>query len=120
MDNQVDNATGTVKLRAIFPNGDGALFPQAFVNARLLVRRVTGVVILPQAAIQTGAAGDFVYLLKPDSRVAAQPVKIGVVEGGQVEVLQGIRQGDRVVTDGVDRLRDGAKVNAAANSATPR
>jgi multidrug efflux system membrane fusion protein len=119
-DNQVDNTTGTVKLRAMFPNGDGALFPQAFVNARLLVRRVTGVTILPQAAIQTGAAGDFVYLLNPDSRVTAQPVKIGVVDGDKVEIVQGLRQGDRVVTDGVDRLRDGAKVNAAANSATPR
>ena len=118
MDNQVDSTTGTVKLRAVFPNADSTLFPQAFVNARLLVRTVRGVVVAPQAAIQTGVPGEFVYLLKPDGRVAAQPVKTGAVSGDRVEVTQGLQAGDRIVTDGVDRLRDGARVNVIATSAS--
>ena len=109
-DNQIDATTGTVKLRAMFDNADDALFPQQFVNARLLVQTLRGVVTAPSAAIQHGAPGDFVYLVKPDDTVAIQVVKTGVAQGGVVEVKDGLKPGDTVVVDGLDRLKDGAKV----------
>ena len=113
IDNQIDNTTGTIKLRAMFPNTDNALFPQQFVNARLLVRTVRGAVAAPQAAVQHGAPGDFVYLVQPDDTVHVQAVKIGVTDGGKVEVTDGLKVGDKVVTDGLDRLKDGAKITEA-------
>ena len=113
-DNQIDSSTGTVKLRAMFPNTDNALFPQAFVNARLLVQTLKGVTVAPQAAIQTGAPGEFVYLVKPDDTVAVQVVKTGMSQGDKIEVTDGLKPGDKVVTDGLDRLRDGAKISIAA------
>ena len=113
-DNQIDNTTGTVKLRALFPNTDNALFPQEFVNAHLLLQTLKGVVVAPQAAVQHGAPGDFVYLVKPDSTVAIQTVKLGVSEGTRVQIVDGLKVGDRVVTDGLDRLRNGAKIKVAA------
>ncbi len=116
-DNQIDNTTGTVKLRALFPNTDYALFPQQFVNARLRVRTITGAIVAPAAAIQHGAPGDFVYLVKPDNTVGIQVVKLGVTEGDHVQILEGLRVGDKVVTDGLDRLRDGAKVSVVTPGA---
>ena len=113
-DNQIDNTTGTIKLRAMFPNTDNALFPQQFVNARLLVRTVKGAVVAPQAAVQHGAPGDFVYLVKPDNTVSIQVVKLGVTDGGKVEITDGLKAGDKVVTDGLDRLKDGARIMVAA------
>ena len=113
-DNQIDPTTGTVRLRAMFPNADNALFPQQFVNAHLQVRALRGVVVAPQASIQHGAPGDFVYLAKPDNTVAIQVVKTGVAQGGRVQVLDGLQPGDKVVTDGLDRLRDGARISVAA------
>ncbi len=112
-DNQIDNTTGTVKLRAMFPNTDSALFPQQFVNARLLVQTLRGVVVAPQAAIQTGAPGEFVYLVKPDNTVSVQVVKTGASQDATVEVTDGLKPGDKVVTDGLDRLRDGARISVA-------
>jgi multidrug efflux system membrane fusion protein len=112
-DNQIDATTGTVKLRAMFDNADDALFPQQFVNARLLVQTLHGVVTAPTAAIQHGAPGDFVYLVKPDDTVAIQVVKTGVTQADVVEVKDGLKPGDKVVTDGLDRLKDGAKVVVA-------
>ncbi len=112
-DNQIDNTTGTVKLRAIFPNTDNKLFPQQFVNAHLLVQTLKNVVIAPQAAVQQGAPGSFVYLVKPDNTVAIQVIKTGVTEGTRVQVTDGLKAGDKVVTDGLDRLRDGAKITIA-------
>ncbi len=112
-DNQIDNTTGTIKLRALFPNTDNALFPQQFVNARLLVRTVRGAVVTPQAAVQHGAPGDFVYLVQPDDTVHIQVVKLGVTDSGKVEVTDGLKAGDKVVIDGLDRLKDGAKIAAA-------
>jgi multidrug efflux system membrane fusion protein len=112
-DNQIDATTGTVKLRAMFPNTDNKLFPQQFVNAHLLVQTLKGVVIAPQAAIQQGAPGNFVYLVKPDNTVGIQVVKTGVTEGTQVQITDGLKAGDKVVTDGLDRLRDGAKIAIA-------
>ena len=113
-DNQIDNTTGTVKLRAMFANADNALFPQEFVNAHLLLQTLRGVVVAPQAAVQHGAPGDFVYLVKPDSTVAIQKVKLGVAEADHVQILDGLKVGDRVVTDGLDRLRSGTKIKVAA------
>ena len=112
-DNQIDPTTGTVKLRAMFPNTDNALFPQQFVNAHLLVRGLHGVVVSPQASIQHGAPGDFVYLVKPDNTVGIQVVKTGVTQGNRVQILDGLKPGDKVVTDGLDRLRDGARITVA-------
>ncbi len=112
-DNQIDSATGTLKLRAMFDNADNALFPQAFVNARLRVRTVKGAVVAPQAAVQHGAPGDFVYLVKPDGTVAVQAVKLGVTQADRVQVSDGLKPGDKVVTDGLDRLRDGARITVA-------
>jgi multidrug efflux system membrane fusion protein len=97
----------------MFDNADDALFPQQFVNARLLVQTLHGVVTAPTAAIQHGAPGDFVYLVKPDDTVAIQVVKTGVTQADVVEVKDGLKPGDKVVTDGLDRLKDGAKVVVA-------
>ena len=113
MDNQVDNTTGTVKLRAVFPNTDEALFPQAFVNARLLLQTLRGVLVVPQAAVQTGAPGEYVYLAKPGNTVAVQAVKTGAAADGRVQVLDGLHASDRIVVEGVDRLRDGAPIAPA-------
>lgn len=119
IDNQIDNTTGTVKLRALFPNADDALFPQAFVNARLLVRTLRGVLVAPQAAIQTGAPGAFVYLAKSDGTVAVQVVRTGAAEDGRVEITAGLKPGDRIATDGLDRLREGAKITVVEQSEAP-
>jgi multidrug efflux system membrane fusion protein len=110
VDNEVDTTTGTVKLRAVFPNTDMALFPNQFVNARLLVRTVRSATVAPVAAVQHGAPGSFVYLVKPDGTVGVQVVKTGITEDDNVQILSGVKQGDTVVVDGADRLRDGAKV----------
>ena len=109
-DNEIDSTTGTIKLRAIFPNTDNKLFPQQFVNARLLVQTLKNVVVAPQAAIQQGAPGSFVYLVKPDNTVSIQVVKTGIVQDTRVQVTDGLKAGDKVVTDGLDRLKDGAKI----------
>jgi multidrug efflux system membrane fusion protein len=110
VDNEVDTTTGTVKLRATFANADDALFPNQFVNARLLERTLQNVTVAPVAAVQHGAPGTFVYLVKPDSTVGVQVVKTGVIDGDQVQILSGVKPGDEVVVDGVDQLRDGAKI----------
>ncbi len=111
VDNQIDTSTGTVKLRAQFDNTDLALFPNQFVNAELTVDVLRNTTVAPAAAIQRGAPGTFVYLIKPDDTVAVQPVKLGPSEGEHVAVLSGLNPGDRVVVDGADKLRDGAKVS---------
>ncbi len=110
VDNEVDTTTGTVKLRATFPNTDYALFPNQFVNARLLERTLQGATVAPVAAVQHGAPGTFVYIVKPDGTVGVQVVKTGVTDGDQVQILSGVKPGDEVVVDGVDQLRDGAKI----------
>jgi multidrug efflux system membrane fusion protein len=120
LDNQIDPTTGTVKLRAMFDNTDNALFPQQFVNARLLLNTLENVVVAPQAAIQHGAPGDFVYVVEPGGTVHLQVVKLGVTQGNTVQILEGLKAGDTVVTDGLDRLREGARVTVAAPAgATP-
>ncbi|WP_419727830.1 efflux RND transporter periplasmic adaptor subunit [Lichenicola sp.] len=113
VDTQIDNTTGTVELRATFPNPDNTLFPQQFVNAHLLLQTLSGVVVAPQAAVQHGAPGDFVYLVKPDNTVAVQVVKTGPSEGGLIQITDGLKAGDKVATDGLDRLRNGGKISVA-------
>jgi multidrug efflux system membrane fusion protein len=124
VDNQIDTSTGTVKLRAQFDNNDESLFPNQFVNTELLVDTQHGATIVPTAAIQRGAPGTYVYALGPDLTVAVRPVKLGPSDGERVAIQEGLAPGDKVVTDGADRLRDGAKVTipdaAPAASAAPR
>ena len=110
-DNQIDVTTGTFKLRATFANPDGALFPNQFVNVRLLVDTLSGAVLAPNAAVQLGANGSFVYVVKDNSTVAARPVKTGPADATNTAIVSGLAAGENVVIDGVDRLRDGAKVN---------
>ena len=110
LDNQIDTSTGTVKLRAQFANEDDALFPNQFVNIRLLVDSLHDVTVMPTSAIQRGAPGTFVYLLSPDNSVSVKPVDLGAQSGERVAVRSGLAPGDRVVIDGADKLRNGAKV----------
>jgi membrane fusion protein, multidrug efflux system len=115
--NQMATATGTVTLRATFPNDDEALFPNEFVNVKLLVDTMQNAVLVPTAAVQTGAPGDFVYLVNPNSTVSVHKVKLGPSDGKNTVILTGLQQGDKVVTDGTDRLNDGAKIEAAGAKA---
>jgi multidrug efflux system membrane fusion protein len=110
MDNQIDTTTGTVKLRAEFANDDETLFPNQFVNVRLLVDTLKGATVVPSAAIQRGAPGTFVYLVNGDQTVTVKPVKLGPANGDRVAIESGLSPGDRVVIDGADKLRNGAKV----------
>jgi multidrug efflux system membrane fusion protein len=109
-DSQIDPTTGTIKLRAQFPNDARTLYPNQFVNIRLLLDTHKDVVTMSTAGIQRGVPGTFVYLIKDDSTVTVRPVKLGVTEGDRVEVLSGLEPGERVVIDGADKLREGAKV----------
>jgi multidrug efflux system membrane fusion protein len=111
VDNQIDQTTGTVRLRATFDNGNNALFPNQFVNARLLVEEKRGVVLLPSAAIQRGSNTGFVYLVTPDSKVTVRNLTIGVSEGDDSEITSGLKAGDMVVLTGVDKLQEGSAVN---------
>ncbi len=119
-DSQIDPTTGTIKLRATFPNETEALFPNQFVNIRLLLDTHKDVTTMSTAGIQRGVPGTFVYLVNADSTVSVRPVKLGVTEGDRVEVLSGLAPGDRIVIDGADKLRDGAKIDVrAATNASP-
>ena len=109
-DSQIDVTTGTIKMRSTFANPNGVLFPQQFVNVRLLVDTMTGATLAPNPAIQLGASGNFVYLLNEDSTVSKRDVVTGPTDGKHTVITSGLAAGDKVVIDGVDRLRDGAKV----------
>ena len=120
LDSQIDTTTGTVKVRAQFDNADNALFPNQFVNAQLLVKTLHNVVTVPTAAIQRGAPGTYVYVVNADNTVSVRPIKTGPTDGPIAAVESGLSVGDRVVVDGTDRLRDGARVIIpGARSATP-
>ncbi|HXS42249.1 MAG TPA: MdtA/MuxA family multidrug efflux RND transporter periplasmic adaptor subunit [Stellaceae bacterium] len=110
IDNQIDTTTGTVKLRAQFNNEDGLLFPNQFVNIRLLADVLQNVTVIPTAAVQRGAPGTFVYMAKPDNTVAVQTVKLGPTDGTNVAITTGLAPGENVVIDGADKLRDKAKI----------
>jgi multidrug efflux system membrane fusion protein len=113
-DNQVDPATGTVKLKAQFDNADGILFPNQFVNVRMKVDTVRDAIVVPTAAVQRGATGLFVYVVRDDKTVTPRPVKLGAADVQRIVVADGLREGELVVVDGMDRLRPGATVEVAA------
>jgi membrane fusion protein, multidrug efflux system len=110
LDNQIDNTTGTSKLKAVFENKDNSLFPQQFVNIRLLVDTLTNQLVVPNVAVQNGQQGTFVYVVDADSVVHLKPVKVGITTETSADILSGITDGDRVVVDGTDRLVEGAVV----------
>jgi len=112
MDNEIDPSTGTVKLRADFENRDGALFPNQFVNVRLLVEEKHNVNLLTSAAVQMSSNSNYVFLVKPDSTVTIRPIVQGTVEGDDTEVTSGLNPGDIVVMTGIDKLAEGSKVQA--------
>jgi multidrug efflux system membrane fusion protein len=116
LDNQIDTTTGTLKLRAIFANPDEMLIPNQFVNARLLVDTMHNTVRVPVPAVQRGEPGTFVYVVNSDNTVSVRPIKVGPVDDGYQAVLSGLKPGERVVTDGTDRLRDGARVSLPAQN----
>jgi multidrug efflux system membrane fusion protein len=132
-DNEIDTTTGTVKLRAQFDNADGALFPNQFVNVWLLMDVLQNQLVIPNAAVRRGSpngtASTFVFLVNGDRTVTVRAVSLGVVDGDRVAVTSGLSAGDLVVTQGADRLREGAQVllpdgspaapgSGAANSGT--
>ncbi len=110
-DSQIDPTTGTIKLRAQFANDDRALYPNQFVNIRLLLDTHKNVVVMPTAGVQRGVPGTFVYLVNADSTVSVRKVELGATDGERVEVKSGLTAGERIVVDGADKLRDGAKIN---------
>ncbi|MFM8893576.1 MAG: MdtA/MuxA family multidrug efflux RND transporter periplasmic adaptor subunit [Planctomycetia bacterium] len=110
IDNQVDAATGTVKLKAVFPNEDQTLFPNQFVNARLLVERLTDVTVVPAVAVQRGPESSFVYVAQPDSTAALRPVRTGPAQGDLIAIVEGIEPGEQVVTDGIDKISNKARI----------
>jgi multidrug efflux system membrane fusion protein len=116
-DNQIDTATGTVKLKAEFANRDGGLFPNQFVNVRLHLDKIDDALTIPSAAVQRGAPGLYAYVVKEDNTVQIRPLKTGPTEGDRVQILDGLAANDRVVVDGVDKLRDGAPVELIDPSA---
>jgi multidrug efflux system membrane fusion protein len=118
-DNQIDPTTGTLKLRAVFANPDGKLFPNQFVNARLLVQQKSNITLLPNNAIQRNSQGTYVWLVSPDRTVNVRSVTVGTTEGDQSEITAGLAPGDTVVTVGVDRLEEGGKVIAEVPGEKP-
>lgn len=114
VDNQIDATTGTVKLKASFANSDGSLFPNQFVNARILVDSLRGAVLVPNEAIQRGAQGPFVYLVKPDKTVELRKVTPGPSEAGVTAVREGVAAGDALIVDGADRVQERSRVEATS------
>jgi membrane fusion protein, multidrug efflux system len=124
-DSQIDQSTGTIKLKAIFLNTDYSLFPNQFVNVRLLVGTLRDAILVPAAAIQRNTQDTFVYVVKPDNTVEARTVTIGATQGDVVALESGVTPGELVVTDGLDKLSAGTKVsvqmaaNMTAQAANP-
>ncbi|MGA9946609.1 MAG: efflux RND transporter periplasmic adaptor subunit [Xanthobacteraceae bacterium] len=117
IDNQVDTTTGTVKIRAQFDNANNALFPNQFVNARLLIKTLDNAVTVPTSAILRGSPGAYVYVINADSTVSVRKITTSAVDGSVTAVTSGLSAGERVVIDGTDRLRDGLKIIVAADQA---
>jgi len=120
IDNQIDPATGTYKLKAVFDNKDDALFPNQFVNVRLHIDTRKGLVIVPQVAVQRGSKGTFVYVVDKDKAAHVRPVTVALNEGGESGTTEGVAAGETVVVDGQDKLQDGSKVDVATRSGGPR
>lgn len=110
LDNQIDSTTGTIKLKARFDNQDDTLFPNQFVNARMLVATQQDAVVIPTAALQMGNEGNFVWVLNEKNQVSKHTVTPGIQDSQKVVIAAGLSAGDRVVTDGIDRLTEGATV----------
>lgn len=110
IDSQIDTTTGTLRLKAIFPNNDETLFPQQFVNVDLLLDTLHGASLIPQAGVQRGAPGTFVYVVNDDQTVSVRNVTLGPGDATNVSITQGLKPGEVVVVDGADKLKDGAKV----------
>jgi membrane fusion protein, multidrug efflux system len=119
IDNQIDPTTGTLKFKAVFANADGALFPNQFVNARLLVDTLRNVTLVPNAAIQRSPQTAYVYVVKSDNTVEARNVAIQMSQGDDTAIASGLTPGETVVVDGVDKLQPGSKVVARTPSAAP-
>jgi multidrug efflux system membrane fusion protein len=122
IDSQIDSTTGTIRLKASFPNDDGSLFPQQFVNAVLLLDTLHGATLIPQAGVQRGAPGTFVYIVNADQTVSVRKVTLGPGDATNIAITAGLTPGDTVVVDGADKLKDGAKVllrQRGAGSASP-
>jgi multidrug efflux system membrane fusion protein len=119
VDNQIDPNTGTVRLKAVFPNEDSALFPNQFVNARLLLEVKHGVTIVPSAAIQRGTKGTFVYVVNDDRTVAVRTVAIGTTHGEEASISSGLAPNELVVVDGTEKLREGSKVDVRNQNDQP-
>ena len=119
VDNQIDTATGTVKLKAEFANDNAVLFPNQFVNVRMLLNTLADAILIPSAAIQRGAPGTFVYVVKDDKSVSVAAVKLGPVQGETTSIASGLAPGVLVVVDGADKLREGAKVELITRDAQP-
>ncbi|KND58166.1 putative Co/Zn/Cd efflux system membrane fusion protein [Candidatus Burkholderia verschuerenii] len=117
VDNQIDTTTGTVKLRATFDNKGLGLFPNQFVNTKLLVDVIKQATIVPTPAVLNGSQGAFVYVVKPDNTVTVRLVKPGPVDGERTSIKSGLQVGERVVIDGSDRLKEGAKITIPAEKA---
>ena len=119
VDNQVDQSTGTVKLKAEFPNTNLQLWPGQFVNVRLLVDTLKQVVVIPTGAVQRGPTGTFVYVVKDDNTVAIRPIAVQKQDETQTVVKSGLEANERVVTTGFVRLTEGSKVAVGSANATP-
>jgi membrane fusion protein, multidrug efflux system len=115
-DNEIDENTGTVKLRAQFGNPDYLLFPNEFVNARLLLHTVQNAILVPSAAVQKSSQGSFVYVVQGGNTVVQRQVTVGATQGDSVAVVKGLSGGEQVVTDGLDRLQPGTKVSVRTDS----
>jgi membrane fusion protein, multidrug efflux system len=115
IDNQVDLNTGTVRFKALFPNRDNSLFPNQFVNARLLIDTKRNTVLIPVGAVQRGPQATFVFVVKPDNTVEMRNIVLGPVEADTASIDQGLSPGEIVVTEGVDKLQQGSRVTAKVN-----
>ncbi len=117
IDNQIDTTTGTVKVKAIFDNQDESLYPNQFVNVKLMLDTLSGATLVPNAAILRGAPGTFVYVVREENKVAVRPIKAGPSSTEKTAILDGLNVGDKVVVDGTDKLRDGAIVSIPTGEA---
>jgi multidrug efflux system membrane fusion protein len=120
VDNQIDTATGTIKLRAQFANDDDSLFPNQFVNIRLKVSTLASATTIPAAAVQRASFGTFVYGVKPDNTVTIRRITLGPTEAERVAVTNGLAPGDQIVLEGVDELTEGAKIDVIKDGTAPK
>src|SRR5262249_41441616 len=119
VNNQVDSATGTILLRAVFPNHDEFLWPGQFVNVTLTLSQLANAVVVPSSAVQSSQSGDFVFVVKSDATVEKRPITLGPAQRGEVVIQDGVSAGETVVTDGQLRLVPGSKVTMKTPETAP-